>query len=247
MVDPASLWILSFLFRASLFGPQPVWLFSLGSAPRIYSVIVLNDLVASCKAAGMRGKQKKSAPFNRKKQKHKNIHLFTQDFWAKQITLDFWGKNISYLAFFNSTQLIFMVRNVYNVCQCDAEWSSQQTSNFVRKFLHPWRLTWNIIMEVWKIIFLSKWVICRFHVNLPWCTHVVLPNSKRGVFGWFPTIPGVEIQHLKSSNFHLVNVVGGWTNPMRKICPSKMGSSSPGLWGGNNTCLRKSLLPPSSC
>ena len=37
------------------------------------------------------------------------------------------------------------------------------------KELHPWRLTWNIIMEVWKIIFLSKWVICRFHVNLPGC------------------------------------------------------------------------------
>ena len=32
---------------------------------------------------------------------------------------------------------------------------------------HPWRLTWNIIMDVWKIIFLSTWVICRFHVNLP--------------------------------------------------------------------------------
>ena len=30
-------------------------------------------------------------------------------------------------------------------------------------------ITWNIIMEVWKIIFLSKWVICRFHVNLPGC------------------------------------------------------------------------------
>ena len=26
-------------------------------------------------------------------------------------------------------------------------------------------------MEVWKIIFLSKWVICRFHVNLPGCTN----------------------------------------------------------------------------
>ena len=38
--------------------------------------------------------------------------------------------------------------------------------------LHPWRLTWNIIMEVWKIIFLSKWVICRFHVNLPGCMYV---------------------------------------------------------------------------
>ena len=35
--------------------------------------------------------------------------------------------------------------------------------------LHPWRFTWNIIMEVRKIIFLSKWVICRFHVNLPGC------------------------------------------------------------------------------
>ena len=29
-------------------------------------------------------------------------------------------------------------------------------------FLHPGRSTWNIIMEVWKIIFLSKWVIRRF-------------------------------------------------------------------------------------
>ena len=26
-------------------------------------------------------------------------------------------------------------------------------------------------MEVWKIIFLSKWVICRFHVNLPGSLH----------------------------------------------------------------------------
>ena len=25
-------------------------------------------------------------------------------------------------------------------------------------------------MEVWKINFFSKWVICRFHVNLPQCT-----------------------------------------------------------------------------
>ena len=28
-------------------------------------------------------------------------------------------------------------------------------------------------MEVWKIMFLSKWVICRFHVNLPGCNKVV--------------------------------------------------------------------------
>ena len=25
-------------------------------------------------------------------------------------------------------------------------------------------------MVVWKIVFLSKWVICRFHVNLPGCS-----------------------------------------------------------------------------
>ena len=35
--------------------------------------------------------------------------------------------------------------------------------------LHPGRLTWNIILGVWKIIFLSKWVICMFHVDLPGC------------------------------------------------------------------------------
>ena len=28
--------------------------------------------------------------------------------------------------------------------------------------IHPCRLTRNVIMEVWKIIFLFKWVICRF-------------------------------------------------------------------------------------
>ena len=36
-------------------------------------------------------------------------------------------------------------------------------------WIHPWRLIWNIIMEVWKIICLSKCVICRFHVYLPGC------------------------------------------------------------------------------
>ena len=33
-------------------------------------------------------------------------------------------------------------------------------------YLHPGRLTW----EVWKISFLSEWMICRFHVNLPGCS-----------------------------------------------------------------------------
>ena len=29
-------------------------------------------------------------------------------------------------------------------------------------------------MEVWKIIFLSKWLISRFHVNLPGCKFQLL-------------------------------------------------------------------------
>ena len=50
--------------------------------------------------------------------------------------------------------------------------------------VHPWRLTWNIIMEVWKIIFLSKWVICRFHVNLPGCNMFHLWFTPDWVVSW---------------------------------------------------------------
>ena len=36
--------------------------------------------------------------------------------------------------------------------------------------VHPGRLTWNrLIGGLVQIIFLSKWVICRFHINLPGC------------------------------------------------------------------------------
>ena len=38
----------------------------------------------------------------------------------------------------------------------------------------PWKINMEhnhiIIIEVWKIIILSKWVICMFHVNPPGCT-----------------------------------------------------------------------------
>ena len=40
----------------------------------------------------------------------------------------------------------------------------------IQQPVHPWRLTWNIIMEVWFRSFSClKRVICRFHVNLPGC------------------------------------------------------------------------------
>ena len=44
--------------------------------------------------------------------------------------------------------------------------------------LHPGRLTWNIIMEVWKIIFFSTWLIYRFHVILPGCRYSQTKISK---------------------------------------------------------------------
>ena len=55
--------------------------------------------------------------------------------------------------------------------------------------IHPGRLTWNIIMEVWKTIFLSKWLISSFHVYLPGCT---LSNK---------TFPPVELPEVSRSCF----------------------------------------------
>ena len=50
---------------------------------------------------------------------------------------------------------------------------------------------WNIIMEVWRIIFLSKWVICRFHVNLPGCTAQKTNIAVAGKWG-----PRMESMHF---------------------------------------------------
>ena len=58
--------------------------------------------------------------------------------------------------------------------------------SFGNRKIHPGRLTWTIIMEVWKIIFLSKWVICRFHVNLPGCTLKVMSPSSRTNLCFYP-------------------------------------------------------------
>ena len=53
-------------------------------------------------------------------------------------------------------------------------WNSVNARLSFLDIVHPGRLTWNIIIEVGKIIFLSKWVIWMFHVNLPGCIWVGL-------------------------------------------------------------------------
>ena len=93
-------------------------------------------------------------------------------------------------------------------------------------FLHPWRLTWNIIMEVWKIIFLSKWVICSFHVNLPRCSWwkqftALYPTIYRVCSCFF--IPGCALawNHPASLAENLINLcvfLGFQTNHSVSTC-----------------------------
>ena len=66
-----------------------------------------------------------------------------------------------------STCLQFQSRIKKYASPIAAIWNPWDLFFMLIESIHPWILTWNIIMEVWKIIFLSKWAICRFHVNLP--------------------------------------------------------------------------------
>jgi len=53
-----------------------------------------------------------------------------------------------------------------------------EVTKAVTSAIHPGRLTWNIIIEdieVWKIIFLSKWVICMFMLTFQ---GVEIPSDK---------------------------------------------------------------------
>ena len=36
--------------------------------------------------------------------------------------------------------------------------------------IHPWKLTWNLNMEIWKMIFLFQGAFFRFHVSFQGCT-----------------------------------------------------------------------------
>ena len=64
-------------------------------------------------------------------------------------------------------------------------------------------------MEVWKIIFLSKWVICRFHVNLPGSNplrlvvYLIIYKGRKIK----PNIPGVRISSI--NQFVIAINIGG--------------------------------------
>jgi len=85
------------------------------------------------------------------------------------------------------------------------------SSNFHRSSkVHPGGLTWNIITEVCKMIFRSKWVICRFHVNLPGCikkTSMLFSN-----FQLVSPFFGSPTSKVRLSDLHLTSEVfmNGW-------------------------------------
>jgi len=58
------------------------------------------------------------------------------------------------------------------------------------KNLHPWKLTWNPKVKVWKMVFLFKRVIFRFYVNFPGST---LSESRV-----FPPATGTHEARLRS-------------------------------------------------
>ena len=77
-------------------------------------------------------------------------------------------------------------------------------SSFI--WVHPGRLTWNIIIGVWKIIFLSKWVFCMFHVNLPGCKFLQFLNLNfQGFFLGGPSGPLPLLFTILWGDLHLLN------------------------------------------
>ena len=82
----------------------------------------------------------------------------------------------------------------WHLCFC---WKKQHIPQ-KHKFgddLHPWKLPWNPKMQVWKMIFLFKQVIFRFHVNFPGC--IMVERMNRWSFRIFFTNPiGYIPKHL---------------------------------------------------
>ena len=97
------------------------------------------------------------------------------------------GRKKKRVCFFYEKQRLEVGRMIFLCCG-----TTENTTE--SRSLHPGRLTWNTIMEVWKIVFLSKWVICRFHVNLPGCKYSgELFQWSGGMAGRPPTPPKKHI------------------------------------------------------
>ena len=65
-----------------------------------------------------------------------------------------------------------------------APWNPWINYSMTAVSVHPGRLTWNLKMMVWKMMFLFNWVVFRFHVNLPGCIGFIRCASPEPSFCW---------------------------------------------------------------
>ena len=93
----------------------------------------------------------------------------------KLVDADVGERDLSYSHLFSAARSFSPVattRSTKHACKCHSLWElswGKSKCKIKPEQLHPWRLTWNLIMEVWKISFLSTWVTFWLHVNLPGC------------------------------------------------------------------------------
>ena len=101
--------------------------------------------------------------YDQKRQK-RILEVFTTA--QKKNTKVFWGEDIfgtllgTFFGFWHGVPVKFRCFLHCKLTWWDAKPSFLlETHLRIQEWVHPGRLTWNIIMEVWKIIFLSKWVM----------------------------------------------------------------------------------------
>ena len=71
---------------------------------------------------------------------------------------------------------------------------------YVSCLVHPGKLTWNTIMEVWKMISLFKGVISRFHVNFPGCKRELHQNKFLNLLEFHRLFPRVFFSAFPKDN-----------------------------------------------
>lgn len=66
--------------------------------------------------------------------------------------------------------------------------------------MHPQKLTWNSKIKVWKMKFLSKWMIFRFHVRFRWCISHDLGHEVTNAGCWVTDTHGGLHRHIWKLN-----------------------------------------------
>ena len=82
--------------------------------------------------------------------------------------------------------------------------------------LHPGKLTWNTIMEVWKMMFLFNLVIFMFHVNFQGST--LLRTVLIFQWGIFTMSTSLRLCSINGSRHVSLYKLESWIQPWNKCC-----------------------------